>query len=217
MKAFASIFVAAAIVSAAGPQPFLNWFAESALILIAGATLIVTFPRYQLTGITYLLFLAFALVVFCGAHYTYARVPIGDWAMRAFGLRRNHFDRFGHVMQGAAPALLVRELLIRRASFARGKGLFWVVAGLCLGIAAMFELLEWQYASLSGGPGVEDLGAQGDPWDAQADMLMAFIGAIVAQKLFAARQDWQLGHERAVELRHGVHAQQLQRTDHVTS
>ena len=217
MRAFASILVAAAIISASGPQPFLNWFAESALVLIAGGVLIATFPRYQLTGITYLLFLAFALVVLDGAHYTYAREPIGNWAVRALGFRRNHFDRFGHLMQGVAPALLFRELLITRASFQRGKGLFWVVCGLCLGLAAMFELLEWQYAASRGGPAVEDLGAQGDPWDAQWDMFMAFIGAMISQKLFAARQDWQLGHEGGVELRDRVHAEQLQRTDDVAT
>jgi putative membrane protein len=217
VRAFASILVAAAIVSASGPQPFLSWFAESALILIAGVALIATFPRYPLTGITYLLFLAFALVVLDGAHYTYAREPIGNWAARTFGLHRNHFDRFGHLMQGVAPALLFRELLISRASFPRGKSLFWVVCGLCLGVAAMFELLEWQYAAYRGGIAVEDLGAQGDPWDAQWDMLMALAGAMISQKLFAARQDWQLGHEGAVELRHRVHAEQLQRTDDITS
>jgi putative membrane protein len=81
----------------------------------------------------------------------------------------------------------------------------------------MFELLEWQYSASQGGPSVDDLGAQGDPWDAQWDMFMAFVGSMVAQKLFAARQDWQLGHERPVELRHGVHAEQLQRTDDITS
>jgi putative membrane protein len=217
VKAFASILVAAAIISASGPQPFLAWFAESALILIAGAVLIATFPRYPLTGITYILFLAFALVVLEGAHFTYAREPIGDWARQTFGLHRNHFDRFGHLMQGVAPALLFRELLITRVSFPRGKALFWTVCGVTLGMAAMFELLEWQYAASRGGPAIEDLGAQGDPWDTQWDMFMALAGALISQKLFAARQDWQLGHERAVELGHGVHAEQLQRADDVTS
>lgn len=217
MKAFASLFVAAAIVSASGPQPFLNWFAEAGLILIAGTALIATFPKYQFTGITYMLFLALAFVVFVGAHYTYARVPCGDWISRAFGFKRNHFDRIGHVMQGVAPAILLRECLIRRASFPRGRSLFWVVCGLCLGIAATFELLEWQYALIQHGPIPEDLGAQGDPWDAQADMLMALLGATGSQLLFAAVQDRQLGYEGSVELRDRVRTEQLQRTDHVAS
>jgi putative membrane protein len=195
MKAFASLFVSAAIISAVGPQPFLNWFAEAALILIAGLVLIATFPRYQLTGITYTLFLAFAFVVFVGAHYNYAKVPLGDWMGQAFGFRRNHFDRIGHVFQGVAPAILFRELLIRRVSFPRGKALFWVVCGLCLGVAAMFELLEWQYALIEHGPVPEDLGAQGDPWDAQADMLMALIGAATSQLTFAKIHDRQLTAE----------------------
>jgi putative membrane protein len=219
MKAFTTVFVAGAVLSAAGPQPFINWFAESALILIAGIVLIATYSRYPLTPLTYTLFLAFSLVVFTGAHYTYARVPAGDWLSRLFGFHRNHFDRIGHILQGVAPAILIRELLIRRAAFPRGKALFWVVCGLCLGMAAMFELLEWQYALIktSGGGAVEDLGAQGDIWDAQSDMLMALVGAMGSLKLFAARQDRQLGHERAIELRHGVHAEQLQRTDHIAT
>lgn len=215
MRAFASVLVAAAILSAAGPQPFLSWFAEAALILIAGATLVATYPKFQFTGITYVVFLSFALTVLLGAHYTYARVPIGEWAKGAFDLQRNHFDRFGHFMQGASPALIFRELLIRSAPFRRGKGLFWVVAGLCLSVAAVFELLEWQYALVKGGG--DDLGAQGDQWDAQADMLMALIGAVASQKMFGAWQDWQLGHESTVELRHGVYAEQLQRPDHVAA
>jgi len=217
MRAFASLFVSAAIISAVGPQPFLSWFAEAGLILIAGVTLIATFPKYQFTGITYMLFLALALIVFVGAHYTYALVPAGDWMSRAFGFRRNDFDRVGHIFQGVAPAILFRELLIRRVSFPRGRALFWVVCGLCLGVAAMFELLEWQYALIQHGPVPEDLGAQGDPWDTQADMLMALIGAAVSQQLFAAVQDRQLGYEGTIELRDRVDAEQLHRTDHVIS
>jgi putative membrane protein len=230
MKAFASLFISAAIISAAGPQPFLNWFAEAALILIAGSVLIATHSRYPLTKLTYALFLTFSLVVFVGAHYTYARVPFGDWMSRAFGFRRNHFDRIGHIFQGVAPAILFRELLIRRVSFPRGRALFWVVCGLCLGLAAMFELLEWQYALIQHGPVPDDLGAQGDPWDAQADMLMALVGAATSQLMFARMQDRQLnakparGHEgphlrdeRTVQFGDRVNAEQLQRTDHVTS
>lgn len=217
MKWFASVFIAAAVVSAIGPQPFLGWFAEAALILIAGAVLIATHRRYPLTPLTYTVFLTFSLVVLVGAHYTYARVPLGEWMKAAFGFQRNHFDRIGHLLQGVAPAMLFRELLIRRVSFPRGKGLFWVVCGLCLGLAAMFELLEWQWALTQHGAVREDLGAQGDPWDTQADMLMAFIGAITAQLAFATAQDRQLGYERAVEFGDGVNAQQLQRPDHVTS
>ena len=192
MKVFIAAFVGGAVLSALGPQQFLNWFSEAALILIAGAVLIATHRRYLLTPVTYTVFLVFSLVVFVGAHYTYALVPFGEWLRHALGFERNHFDRIAHIMQGVAPAMLFRELLIRRVSFPRGKALFWVVCGVCLGVAAMFELLEWQYAVLSGGHNVEDLGAQGDPWDTQADMLMALIGALGAQLTLARAQDTQL-------------------------
>jgi putative membrane protein len=198
MKLAASVFVAAALVSATGPQSFAGWFAESAPILLVGAGLALTYSRFQFTGLTYFLLLLFSLVVFTGAHYTYARVPLGDWMARVAGVRRNHFDRIGHLFQGIAPALFFRELLRRRVGFPRGRALFGVVCGLCLGLAALFELLEWQYALLQHGPVAEDLGAQGDRWDAQADMLMALIGAAAAQAFLANRQDRQIAAVRSV-------------------
>jgi putative membrane protein len=183
------IFIVAAIASGHGLDAYGLWISETCHILIAAVIIAVTYRRFQFTLTTYLTLLVFALIVFTGAHYTYALVPLGEWMRGAFGFARNHFDRLGHFFQGAAPALFVRELLIRRLSLRRGPAVFWIVCGLCLGMAALFELAEWGYAMSKGGPIVDDLGAQGDPWDAQPDRLMALLGAAVSQLILARLQD----------------------------
>ena len=190
--ALLAIFIAAAVASAAGLPTFTLWCYETCHILIVAAVLAVTRPRFQFTWITYITLLVLSIIVFLGAHYTYALVPIGEWMKQALGFSRNHFDRIGHFFQGVAPAMFVRELLIRRLALRRGPAVFWIVCGLCLGMAALFELLEWQFAMTRGGAVVDDLGAQGDPWDAQQDMLMALVGAIVAQLTLSRWQDRQI-------------------------
>lgn len=188
----AAAFVAAAVASLIGTESHALWISETIHILIAFAALTATYRRFQFTMVTYVILLVFSWVIFAGAHYSYALVPLGEWARALFGFTRNHFDRVGHFFQGAAPAMFVRELLIRRSGLRKGPSLFWIVAGLCLGMAAMFELAEWQWAVTKGGPVVDDLGAQGDPWDSQQDMLMALVGAIIAQLMLSKWQDRQI-------------------------
>jgi putative membrane protein len=189
----ALVLLAGAAASLIGATSFSNWISESCLVLVGGAVLVGTSRRYPLTSVTYTLLLALALVVFTGAHYTYARVPLGEWMRHAWGFERNHFDRLGHFMQGAAPAMLFRELLRRRLSIRRGLTLFCLVSMTCLGIAAGFEILEWHYAVITGhGCTADCLGAQGDVWDAQQDMQMALLGSLAAQLVLAP---W---HERQI-------------------
>ena len=134
-----------------------------------------------------------ALILMTGGHYTYANVPIGNWARDAFHMSRNHFDRFGHFFQGVIPAMLARELLLRTSTLTRGRWLFVLSSCVALSISAAYELFEWQYAVMFGGQRAADfLGSQGDPWDAQSDMFMALSGSIVAQLLFSRLQDKQI-------------------------
>jgi putative membrane protein len=108
-------------------------------------------------------------------------------------LSRNHFDRAGHVFQGVIPAMLARELLLRRTPLMRGKWLFTICVSMALAISALYELFEWQYAVVIGGEHAADfLGSQGDIWDAQKDMLMALCGATVSLLLLSRLQDRQL-------------------------
>jgi len=132
-----------------------------------------------------------------GGHYTYARVPLGFWMQEAFGFARNHYDRIGHLAQGFIPAMLVREVFRRKVSLRPGGWLFFLVTCACLAISAFYEFIEWWTALASGTAATDFLGTQGDPWDTQWDMFLAFVGAMAAQLLLSRVQDRQLDGLRA--------------------
>src|SRR5690606_18094708 len=103
------------------------------------------------------------------------------------------FDRFGHFFQGVVPALLARELIIRTTPLKRGRWLFFSCMCIAVAISAFYELFEWQYA-MQTNPEAADtyLGQQGDAWDAQKDILMAFLGATSFLLLFSGLQNRQM-------------------------
>ena len=127
-----------------------------------------------------------------GGHYTYERVPARYWFRDAFGLARNDYDRVGHFAQGFVPAILAREILLRRTPLVRGKWLFFLVTCVCLAISACYEFVEWGTAVATGDAATAFLGTQGDPWDTQWDMLTAVIGAITAQLALTRVHDREL-------------------------
>jgi putative membrane protein len=127
-----------------------------------------------------------------GGHYTYAKVPLGFWLQDALHLARNHYDRIGHFAQGFVPAIVAREVLLRRSPLVRGKWLFFLVTCVCLGISACYELIEWLAAVLGGSAADDFLGTQGDVWDTQWDMFMALVGALASQLLLSRTHDAQL-------------------------
>lgn len=186
------VVLAALIVSGVSPHDRGVWWAEVMPVLIAAPILIVSADRFPLTQLTYSLIAFFALILILGGAYTYARVPIGFVVQDWFDLARNPYDRFGHFFQGVTPAILGRELLLRTSPLRPGKWLFFLVTLSCLGISALYELVEWAAAELWAGGAVEFVGMQGDVWDAQADMLMAVMGAMLAQWLLAGLHDRQV-------------------------
>ena len=127
-----------------------------------------------------------------GGHYTYAQVPLGEWAKEAFGFARNHYDRLGHLMQGFVPAILAREVYLRRSPLRPGGWLRLAVTSVCLAFSALYELLEWAAAIATGEAATAFLGTQGDVWDTQWDMFLALCGALLAQALLARLHDRQL-------------------------
>jgi putative membrane protein len=127
-----------------------------------------------------------------GGHYTYAEVPLGYWMEDWFGFARNNYDKIGHLAQGFIPAMLFRELLLRSSPLKQGKLLFTLVVASCLAVSASYELIEWAAAELMGQGADAFLGTQGYVWDTQSDMLMALIGAVVAQVVLGKVQDKQL-------------------------
>jgi putative membrane protein len=199
--------VAVALV-ASGIRPYdrLTWVLEVLPVLIAVPLLLATYRRFPLTPLAYGLIALHALILVLGAHYTYARVPLGFWMQDAFDFTRNHYDRIGHLMQGFGPAIIIRELLIRTSPLAPGKWLFTLVLFSVLGISATYEFTEW-WAALAGGEAAGAfLGTQGDVWDTQWDMFLAGCGAIAAQLLLARLHDRQLAAvDPAVRGKLGAH------------
>ena len=191
----------ALVVSGVAPHDRLTWVLEALPVLIAGPLLVATARRFPLTPLAYRLIFVHALILLTGAHYTYAEVPIGDWVADAFGLARNPYDRLGHFAQGFVPAVVAREILIRRTPVRSGKWLVWLVLCVCLAISAAYEIFEWWTALIGGATADAFLGTQGDQWDTQWDMLMALVGAAAAQALLGRVHDRQIA--RLEEHSHG--------------
>ena len=185
-------WVLALSASAIDPKDMLTWFLEVSPTMIAGLILWTLRDRFPLSRV--LLWAAFfhGLALILGGHYTYAEVPFGFWLQDIFDLARNPYDRIGHFFQGFVPALLAREILLRRKFIAPGRMLFFVCVCIALAFSAFYEMIEW-WAAVALGQGADDfLGTQGDQWDTQWDMFMAMIGAALGQVLLAKIQDRQL-------------------------
>lgn len=184
--------LACLVLSGIGVADRTTWVLEVFPIFVAVPLLVATARRFPLTPLTYRLIFLHALILMLGGHYTYARVPLGFWVQDAFGLARNHYDRLGHFAQGFVPAIIAREVLLRRSPLVSGKWLFFLVTCVCLSVSAGYELVEWAAAVIGGESADAFLGTQGDVWDTQSDMLMALLGALAAQLLLARTHDRQL-------------------------
>jgi putative membrane protein len=185
----AIVLLALSRLGAAEPA---TWIMEVAPILLIAPILVVTARRFPLTPLVYRLLFVHALILMVGGHYTYAKVPLGFWVQDALGLARNHYDRLGHLAQGFVPAMLAREVLLRRSPLVRGKWLAFLVVCVCLALSATYELIEWLAAVLGGSAADAFLGTQGDVWDTQWDMFMALIGAVSALLLLSRAHDREL-------------------------
>ena len=179
--------------SGAAPKDRAVWLMEVFPAIAGGVALALTYRRWPMTPITYGVIFVFSLILMVGGKYTYAEVPLGFWVRDLFHLKRNHFDRMGHFMQGVIPALLAREMLIRCTPLRPGKALFWICSSVALAVSACYELVEWQAAIWTAPEqGEAFLGSQGDVWDTQKDMGMALVGSIVSQFALGRRQDRQI-------------------------
>ncbi len=178
---------------ASGWSPFdrATWWMEVAPVLIAFPLLVTTRRRFAFTDLALVLIGLHGLVLMLGGAYTYARVPIGFVAQDWLHLARNPYDRFGHLMQGFVPAIVLRELLIRGGGIAH-RLLAPAVLGFCLAISALYELLEFGAAMALGQGADAFLGTQGDPWDTQWDMLMCLTGAALALLTLSRPHDRQI-------------------------
>ena len=187
-----ALFAAVFVWSAIRPHDYFTWILEVFPAVIGLALLLATRRRFPLTPLLLILLFVHAVILVVGGHYTYALVPLGFWMQDAFGFARNHYDRIGHFAQGFVPAIVAREILIR-FDVVRGRGWrFTIVTAICLAISALYELLEWTVAVMSGEAAESFLGTQGDVWDTQKDMALAFGGAMIAQLVLGKLHDGQI-------------------------
>jgi len=187
-----SILSAAFVWSAILPTDRLTWALEVAPVVIALPILLATYRSFVFTPLVYTLILIHALILLVGGHYTYAEVPLFNWFRDTYELSRNYYDRVGHLAQGFVPAMVAREILLRKSPLVSGRWLFFIVSCICLSISACYEFIEWWVAAYEGGAADAFLGTQGDVWDTQWDMLMALVGAVAAQTLLATLHDRQM-------------------------
>lgn len=187
-----TLTLAALGVSAVRPFDWGTWVLEVFPVFIGLALLVPTHKSFPLTPVLYRLLFVHALILILGGHYSYARVPLGDWLRTTFEFDRNPYDRIGHLAQGFVPAILTRELLLRKTPLRPGGWLVLLCTAVCLGFSALYELFEWATAVAFGGGATEFLGTQGDVWDAQWDMFMALIGALISLTLLSRVHQKQL-------------------------
>lgn len=188
----ASFWVVALVVSGISPYDRATWWLEVAPVLMGLPLLALTARRFRLTALLYRLLFLHGLMLILGGHYTYARVPLGEWARDAWDLGRNHYDRLAHFAQGFIPAILARELIIRHVGRLSKFWLSLFVVSTCLAFSAFYEMLEWWTAIIGGDSTTDFLGTQGDVWDTQWDMFLAMLGAITALATLSRYHDRQI-------------------------
>ncbi|WP_051689560.1 DUF2238 domain-containing protein [Pelobacter seleniigenes] len=186
------IFFTALLWSAINPRDRLTWLLEVAPALLAILVLALSYSRFRLTPLTYWLILLHSVILMIGGHYTYAEVPVFNWLRDYFDLARNNYDKVGHLAQGFIPAIIAREILLRKQVVNGRRWLNVLIVCICLAISACYELIEWWVALLSGEAADAFLGTQGDLWDTQSDMALALLGSILALLLLTGTHDRQL-------------------------
>lgn len=183
-----------ALLAWSGVHPYdrATWWMEIAPILIAVPVMLLSYRRFPLSSLLYVLIFWHAVVLMVGGAYSYARVPLGFEIAQLLGLHRNPYDKIGHFFQGLVPALMAREILLR-GGFVQGRKMV-VFLAICvvMAISATYELIEWGAALAMGQGADEFLGTQGDPWDTQSDMFFALLGSVAALLTLTRLQDRQI-------------------------
>ena len=187
-----AIFLSVFVWSAIRPADTFTWLLEVAPAVIGLLVLLATRKSFPLTGLVYSLILVHCVILMVGAHYTYAEVPLFDWIQDVFGQARNNYDKLGHFAQGFIPAMVAREILLRKDVITGRAWLNFLVVCFCLALSAFYELIEWAVAEITGGSAEAFLGTQGYIWDTQSDMALALTGAVVALLLLGGLHDRQL-------------------------
>lgn len=182
------------IWSGINPQDRLTWCLEIVPAIFAIIILAITYSSFKLTSLAYLLILVHCIILMIGGHFTYAHVPLFDYAKDWFGFTRNHYDKLGHFAQGFVPAIIAREIIIRKNIISNCAWRSFFIICFCLAFSAFYELIEWWVALIIGTNAEAFLGTQGYEWDTQSDMAAALVGAIVGLIVFSRLHDKQLNN-----------------------
>ena len=174
-----SIFFGVLLWSAIEPKDRLTWVLEAGPAIIGLLVMAQSRRLFPLTPLLYFWILLHCIVLMVGAKYTYAEVPLFDSISKIFGWERNNYDKVGHFMQGFVPALLAREILLRKKLVNANGWRNFIILSICLAFSAFYELIEWWAALLIGEDADAFLGTQGYVWDTQSDMAWALLGASV--------------------------------------
>jgi len=174
------------------PKDRLTWWLEVAPALLGLAALFLTRRKFRFTPLLQTLIALHMILLAVGGHYTYAEVPLGRWAAETFHLGRNHYDRLGHFAQGFVPALIAREIILRRDIILRRAWIPFFVTCIAMAISAVYEIIEWITAVIHGQNAEAFLGGQGDIWDTQKDLACALVGAVCAVLFLSRWHDRQL-------------------------
>ena len=187
-----TLFAFGLILSGINPLEYFTWFLEVSPAIIGCLILIFTHKNFKFTNYTYGFILIHCIILFIGGHYTYAEVPLFNWFKELFDLSRNNYDKVGHFAQGFVPAMIVRELFLRKKVISNKKYFSFIIVSICLAISAAYEWIEWWVSICTGEGGDAFLGTQGYVWDTQSDMLLATIGA-ACMLLFCSKS-----HDKAI-------------------
>lgn len=179
-KIYLLLFVIVFIWSGIHPKDYFTWVLEVLPAILGLLVLLFTYKRFQFSNLVYGLLLLHCCILMVGGHYTYAEVPLFDSIKEVLNLSRNNYDKVGHLAQGFIPAMVAREILLRQNVVLNKKYLAVIIVSICLAISALYEIIEWFVAVLTGESSEAFLGTQGYVWDTQSDMLYAAIGAVFA-------------------------------------
>jgi putative membrane protein len=189
LKIYIVLFFIGLLLSAIQPKEYFTWFLEVIPAIVGFVILLLTHKKFSFTNFTYFFILIHCIILFIGGHYTYAEVPLFEWIKETFEQSRNNYDKIGHFAQGFVPAMIIRELFIRKKVVANTSYFNFIIVSICLAISAAYEWIEWWVSISTGEGGDAFLGTQGYVWDTQSDMLLATIGAVCMVLFFSKSQD----------------------------
>lgn len=183
LKVLVVLYALVWIVTAINPVYPADWLLENVLVILFVSGLVFTYKRFPLSDLSYLLTAVFMTLHAIGAHYTYAETPVGFWMEDVFGFERNHFDRVVHFCFGLFMAYPIREIFLRVAQ-SRGFFAYYLPFDVTLAFSGAYEIIEMTAAIVvSPEAGDAYLGTQGDVWDAQKDMGLAALGAVLCMSV----------------------------------